>query len=140
MNSLCAEVEREVHVAHIPEVSEHVFDVLRPSAKGKVADEEGHLAPRFTAAAATATATATAATVAFATLVPPITTPSPVTITAHGGNVDGKLFGVGILGDLSQLSGTLVSDGKTTHPLPALMHTCDNCIETRGYIINIPVL
>lgn len=90
INSLCAEVEREVHVAYIAEVCEHVLHVLRSRAESKVAHEQGHLAlsPRLAAAAAVA-----ATTVAFATLVTPVATPSPFTVTAH---VDAKLTKQGV--------------------------------------------
>lgn len=70
INSLRAEVEREVHVAHVPEVLEDVPHVLDASAKGQVADEEGHLARRARIPPA------------IAAVVPPV--PAPVAVTTHG--------------------------------------------------------
>lgn len=70
INSLCAEVEREVHVAHVAEVVEDVPNVFGTGPEGKIANQQRHLARR----------TVISPTI---TRVLP-TVPSPITVTAHG--------------------------------------------------------
>ena len=69
INSLCAKVEREVHVANVPEVFEDVPHVFRASPEGKIANQERHLARGPTVSPT------------FTGVFPAV--PSPVTVAAH---------------------------------------------------------